>query len=348
VTLEKQAEPRYKAMPTFILCNPNAMFYQYMVNQPHAYYLRYFLNKNINVMVWNYRGYGLSNGRPDPTNIRRDGDQILRYIRGTLGLTGKIGVYGRSLGGVVTTHLIDQVDFVFADRTFSNFEVLSNRKFFSNIAKYLFKLSSGGWVINNDLNVLHKTRPSKPPCYRVLLTERKDEVIEVHSSLMTGVARAFLGRKHLAPGENFYLSLTQLKDFITSSQFIVNMEHDLYTVIEWANEQQQHRQQQYMPPSRLFCLGRWAAYSRNRATGRVHPDVEFSESHPFPSSPANASNGNTDLLEDVEDARLRNKQGRRLIRESRTRLKGYFDRRADLTISSQEEEGLPLHVFEVW
>ena len=51
-------QPRYKGKPTFLLCNPNAMFYQYMVNQPHAYYLRFFLNKNINVMVWNYRGYG--------------------------------------------------------------------------------------------------------------------------------------------------------------------------------------------------------------------------------------------------------------------------------------------------
>ena len=68
--LEKKSEPKYKSLPTFLLCNPNAMFYQYMVNQPHAYYLRFFLNKNINVMVWNYRGYGLSKGSPDPTNIR--------------------------------------------------------------------------------------------------------------------------------------------------------------------------------------------------------------------------------------------------------------------------------------
>jgi hypothetical protein len=67
-------QPKYKSKPNFLLCNPNAMFYQYMVNQPHAYYLRFFLNKNINVMVWNYRGYGQSKGRPDPTNIRKDGE----------------------------------------------------------------------------------------------------------------------------------------------------------------------------------------------------------------------------------------------------------------------------------
>jgi alpha/beta superfamily hydrolase len=78
-----------------------------MVNQPHAYYLRYFLNKNINVMVWNYRGYGLSKGNPDPVNIRKDAETILEYMRNTIGVKGKMGVYGRSLGGVATSHLVD-------------------------------------------------------------------------------------------------------------------------------------------------------------------------------------------------------------------------------------------------
>ena len=53
-------DANYKSLPTFILCNPNAMFYQHMINYPHAYYLRYFLQKNINVMIWNYRGYARS------------------------------------------------------------------------------------------------------------------------------------------------------------------------------------------------------------------------------------------------------------------------------------------------
>jgi hypothetical protein len=32
----------FKEKTTFILCNPNAMFYQHMINYPHAYYLRFF------------------------------------------------------------------------------------------------------------------------------------------------------------------------------------------------------------------------------------------------------------------------------------------------------------------
>ena len=131
-------------------------------------------------------------------------------MRDTLELTGKIGIYGRSLGGVVTSHLVDKADFIYADRTFSNFSVLPDRKFFSCIAKYLFKIGSGGWQINSDLSIVHKSNVKQlggiPSCHKVLLIEKADEVVEVHSSLMTGVAREVLGRKHLKAGQDFYLS----------------------------------------------------------------------------------------------------------------------------------------------
>ena len=57
---------RYKDYDTFILCNTNANMYQKMVNQPHAYYLNFFLNRKINCLIWNYRGYGRTKGKPDP------------------------------------------------------------------------------------------------------------------------------------------------------------------------------------------------------------------------------------------------------------------------------------------
>ena len=237
------------------------MFYQYMVNQPHAYYLRFFLNRNINVMVWNYRGYGLSKGKPNPTNIRTDGEKIVRFMRKDMALTGKIGVYGRSLGGVVTTHLVDSVDFIFADRTMSNFDILSNRKFYSSYAKYLFKAISGGWLINNELSI--KGSKGSHSCYKVMMIEKADEVIDVHSSLMTGIGRDTLGRRNLKSGEHFYLSLQQMKSFITATLSIVNLEHDLFTLLDWAYEVKiLSTQHSLMVPSpRFFCMGR--GYTRS-------------------------------------------------------------------------------------
>lgn len=40
---DDNSEALYKQRDTFILCNPNAMFYQHMINFPHAFYLRWFL-----------------------------------------------------------------------------------------------------------------------------------------------------------------------------------------------------------------------------------------------------------------------------------------------------------------
>ena len=154
-----KAEKNFKKLPTFILCNPNAMFYQHMINYPHAYYLRFFLQKNINVMCWNYRGYARSKGgccgcfktMPDPDNIREDAEAILRYCRKDLGLRGKIGVYGRSLGGIATTHLSHYVDMAIVDRSFSNLYEVAYHKFYGYLAVLLFKLGTGNWDSNNDI-----------------------------------------------------------------------------------------------------------------------------------------------------------------------------------------------------
>ena len=62
-----------------------------------------------------------------------------------MGLKGMIGVYGRSLGGIVTTFLAREASMVIADRTFSNFTSLSKRKFYNPISDILFKAGSCGW-----------------------------------------------------------------------------------------------------------------------------------------------------------------------------------------------------------
>ena len=53
-----------------------------------------------------------------------------------MGLRGKIGVYGRSIGGLATTHLADKVDLIIADRTLYDFDILADRKFHSSYSKF--------------------------------------------------------------------------------------------------------------------------------------------------------------------------------------------------------------------
>lgn len=62
----KKAAARYNSFvdkPTFIMCAPNALMYQQMVTTPNAYWLNFFLKREINVMCWNYRTYGLSTNK---------------------------------------------------------------------------------------------------------------------------------------------------------------------------------------------------------------------------------------------------------------------------------------------
>ena len=52
--------PEYLSKPTVVMCNPNALVYQQMITSPNAYWLHFFLRREINVVCWNYRGYGES------------------------------------------------------------------------------------------------------------------------------------------------------------------------------------------------------------------------------------------------------------------------------------------------
>lgn len=132
-------------MDTFIICNPNAMNYQQTINYPHAYYMKYFLNKQINVLLWNYRGYGRTKGKPSPENICRDIDQVFHFLKTRIGVRGKIGIYGRSLGCIASIHLKNQVDLVIADRGFCDLWTLAYQKFFGRFAQMFMKYATRGW-----------------------------------------------------------------------------------------------------------------------------------------------------------------------------------------------------------
>lgn len=56
--------------PTMIFCNPNAGFAEFF--QYQSDWLDYYVQMGINVFVWNYRGYSLSEGTPSPRVLSSD------------------------------------------------------------------------------------------------------------------------------------------------------------------------------------------------------------------------------------------------------------------------------------
>lgn len=71
----------YLDKPTVIMCNPNAFSYQQMVIAPNAYWLNFFLKRDINVVCWNYRGYGQSTigffSQSTPAIAKMDVERVL-------------------------------------------------------------------------------------------------------------------------------------------------------------------------------------------------------------------------------------------------------------------------------
>lgn len=182
--------------PTVILCNPNALCYEQMVNYPHNFWLKYFMNHGNNVVVWNYRGYGCSKGSPNPYNIKRDGESVLEFCVKTLKLKGKIGIYGRSLGGIVACHLGSHakgIDLLIADRTLANFDTLTKRKMYGKSVYHAFNFFTCGWEVDNDYNFYE----SDVEC-KVMTCDPSDDVIDLYSSLYTGVCLRHMEKmKHL-------------------------------------------------------------------------------------------------------------------------------------------------------
>ena len=161
-----------------------------MINFPHAFYLRYFLNKDINVLIWNYRGYGLTKpknccfgfrNKATPRNFTRDSEALMLYLRNQIGVRAKIGVYGRSLGGIATSHLSSFADMVILDRSFSNLHDVAKGKFHGDSAVALFKWATPGWRSNNDFNMIKSRRSDKfspgHHCYKVLTCDINDDIV---------------------------------------------------------------------------------------------------------------------------------------------------------------------------
>lgn len=151
------------------------------------------MNHGNNVVVWNYRGYGSTKGTPTPFNIKRDGEAVVDFCRNTLKLKGRMAIYGRSLGGIVACHVarhIKGIDLVIADRTLSNLETLTKKKMYGKFIHHAFNFFSCGWEVDNDINFLE----AEVQC-KILTCDPSDDVIDIFSSLYTGVALRYFEKE---------------------------------------------------------------------------------------------------------------------------------------------------------
>jgi pimeloyl-ACP methyl ester carboxylesterase len=169
-----------------------------MVTSPNSYWLSFFLKRGINVMCWNYRDYGKSTNpwfyRINPYNCKLDAEKVLDFVVNKMKIRGKIGVYGRSLGGIASCHLANKfhkiVKVLIVDRTFSEIDQLSEHRLLGRFTVNLYKLLSFNWKALNDRNFI------EAKCFKIVTCDPNDDVVDNLSSLHVGIARRYASQNY--------------------------------------------------------------------------------------------------------------------------------------------------------
>ena len=86
-----------------------------------------------------------------------------------LKLGGKIGVYGRSLGGLSACHLANKypeiIKALIADRTFSDLEIVSQRRILGWQTSHIYRMISCFWQTKNHVNF------AKAKCFKIIASD---------------------------------------------------------------------------------------------------------------------------------------------------------------------------------
>lgn len=102
-------------------------------------------------MCWNYREYGKSrsvcySSKINPYNVKLDAEKVLEFLINKIKIRGKIGVYGRSIGGIASTHLASKfsnfIDALIVDRTFNELDELCIRRLSGRFTNNIFTFIS--------------------------------------------------------------------------------------------------------------------------------------------------------------------------------------------------------------
>mmetsp|Transcript_97163 Transcript_97163/g.279176 ORF Transcript_97163/g.279176 Transcript_97163/m.279176 type:complete len:907 (+) Transcript_97163:194-2914(+) len=165
--------------PVIVWCNPNAAYYETMAYESH--WLDFYLGQGCNVFLFNYSGFGRSEGSPTPLALAADGNAVVDFLR-RRGFEN-IGVHGRSIGGIAACSLAaanpDVVKLLVADRTFSTLAKAAQYTF-GNWATHGLSLSAT-WADNAQGYLQAR-------CYKVMICDPRDATIPDLAALRTAVA----------------------------------------------------------------------------------------------------------------------------------------------------------------
>ena len=183
-----------------IICGPNAEPYQIFSRN---ILLNKYLSKDIDVLCWNYRGYGFSTGKATFDNLKSDIIEIYDEVK-KWKIYKNIGVHGVSIGGVPSCYLAykkKDICLLVCDRNFGQIEYVirnySIGKYLEILYKFLFIPSSRNVEYYYNSNAL-----------KIMLYDPNDEIVTEEGSLKTLLSEEFC---------NKFLELNKNDSFISIS-----------------------------------------------------------------------------------------------------------------------------------
>lgn len=154
----------------------------------HYLALEWVLQEGWDLFVFDYRGYGLSEGKPTPEGVSQDAFAALEWAYGLKKRMGheKFVIYGQSLGGTIALDLMtslleqDKVQLLALDGTFSSYKEIAGYKV----------PGLGSWLVSDEHSPKKNIKNLKSTPVLVIHGE-KDPVIpfkfgkEIYDQLVT-------------------------------------------------------------------------------------------------------------------------------------------------------------------
>lgn len=118
-----------------------------------------------NLFIFDYRGYGRSEGRPDVQGVHLDAEAALETLVTRLLHPGndRIIVFGKSLGGAIATYTVatspykDRVKGLIIDSAFSDYHRIAREKIADSIVGWPFQYPLS-FLVNDDYSPVEKIK----------------------------------------------------------------------------------------------------------------------------------------------------------------------------------------------
>lgn len=155
--------PNDKAEFTVIFCHGNAGNISHRLEK-----IALFHNLGLNIFIFDYRGYGKSEGMPSEAGLYKDIDAAYKYLNEKRNISkGNIILYGESLGGPIAVNLAtkSEVEALITEGAFTSTK---------DMAKMYYPLMPH-FIMQNKLDSLSKIKNIK--CQKLIIHSLDDEIV---------------------------------------------------------------------------------------------------------------------------------------------------------------------------